>query len=45
MMTLILTFLLMPVLVFLELTIQRWLFRNSDEQNDPEWELYQQRYD
>jgi hypothetical protein len=43
--TLILTFVLMPVLVFLELTIYRWLFRNSAEKIDPEWELYQQRYD
>jgi hypothetical protein len=45
MLTLILTFALMPVLVFLELTAQRWLFRNADENNDREWELYQQRYD
>lgn len=43
--TLILTFVLMPVLVFLGLTVQQWLFRNEAEQNDPEWELYQQRYD
>ena len=43
--TLILTFVLMPVLVFLELTIYRWLFRNSAEKTDLEWELYQQRYD
>jgi hypothetical protein len=45
MLTLILTFGLMPVLVFLGLTIQRWLFRNAAVKNDPEWELYQQRYD
>ena len=45
MLTLILTFVLMPVLVFLGLTVQRWLFGNSTEQNDPEWELYQQWYD
>jgi hypothetical protein len=43
--TLILIFVLMPVLVLLGLTVQRWLFRNFAEQNDPEWELYQQRYD
>ena len=42
---LFLTFVLMPVLVYLELTVQRWLLRNSDDKNDPEWELYQQRYD
>jgi hypothetical protein len=45
MLTLILTFVSMPVLVFLGLIIQRWLFRNSAEKIDPEWELYQQRYD
>ena len=45
MITLFLTFALMPVLVCLELTVQRWLFRNSDENDDPEWELYQRRYD
>jgi hypothetical protein len=45
MLTLILTFVSMPVLVFLGLTIQRWLFRTFTEKNDPEWELYQQRYD
>ena len=45
MLTLILTFVLMPVLVFLGLIAQRWLFGNSAEKNDPEWELYQQRYD
>ena len=45
MLTLILTFVLMPVLVFLELTIYRWVFMNSGEEIDPEWELYQQRYD
>jgi hypothetical protein len=45
MLALFLTFALMPVLVFFELRVQRWLFRNSDAKNDPEWELYQQRYD
>jgi hypothetical protein len=43
--TLFLILVLMPALVFLELTIYRWLFRNSGEKTDPEWELYQQRYD
>jgi len=43
--TLILTLVLLPLLLFLGLTIQRWLFRNSAEKTDPEWELYQQRYD
>lgn len=45
MLTLIFTFVLMPVLVFLGHTVQRWLFRNSAEKNDPDWELYQQLYD
>jgi hypothetical protein len=45
MITLFLTFALMPVVVFLELTAQRWLFRNSDENKDPQWELYQRQYD
>lgn len=45
MLTLIFTFVLMLVVVFLGLTIQRWLFRYSAEKNDPEWELYQQRFD
>ena len=45
MLTLILTFALIPAWLFLELTVQKRLFRNSAEQNDPEWELYQQRYD
>jgi hypothetical protein len=45
MLTLILTFVLLPVWVLLGLTVQRWLFENSAEKNDPEWELYQQRYD
>jgi len=45
MLTLILTFVLMPVLVYLGLIAQRWLFGNSAEKNDPEWELYRQRYD
>jgi len=43
--TLIIVFGLMPVLVFTELTIQRWLFKNGAEKRDPEWELYRQRYD
>jgi hypothetical protein len=45
MLTLFLTFVLMPVLVFLGLALLRWLFRHSGEKNDPQWELYQQRYD
>jgi hypothetical protein len=45
MLTLILTFVLMPMLVYSGLTLQQWLFRNCAENNESEWELYQQRYD
>ncbi len=45
MLTLIFVFALMPVFVFIELTAQRWLFKNGAEQHDLEWELYRQRYD
>ena len=44
-------FSLFVVLVFFVLVIplgiatQRWLFQQEDEVVDPEWELYQQRYD
>lgn len=45
MLTILLIFVLMPVLVFLELTIQRRLFKNSAARRDSEWELYRQRWD
>jgi hypothetical protein len=45
MLTLFLTLILIPALVFFELTIQQWLFRPSNTKNDLEWELYRQRYD
>jgi hypothetical protein len=45
MVTLFLILGLMPVLVFIELTMQRWLLKNGAEQRDREWELYRQRYD
>ncbi len=50
MLTLFLILGMMPVLVFIELTAQRWLFKNFAEKHDaekyaPEWELYRQRYD
>ena len=45
MLTLILVFGLMPVLVFIELTIQKRLFTNATAKCDVEWELYQQRWD
>lgn len=45
MLTLFIIFGLMPVLVFIELTAQRWLFKNGAEKHNLEWELYRQRYD
>ena len=45
MLTLFFIFGLMPLLVFIELTAQHWLFKNVAEKRNPEWELYQQRYD
>jgi hypothetical protein len=36
---------LLMAIVVLGLTVQGWLFKGSDEIDDPEWELYQQRYD
>jgi hypothetical protein len=45
MLTLFFIFVLMPVLVFVELTAQQWLFKNVAEKHDLEWELYQQRHD
>jgi hypothetical protein len=45
MLTLYLVFGLMPVLIFIGLTVQQWLFKHGAEKIDTEWELYQQRYD
>jgi len=45
MLTLFIIFALMPVFVFVGMTAQRWLFKDGAEKRDPEWELYQQRYD
>ncbi|HEX6551789.1 MAG TPA: hypothetical protein VF026_03440 [Ktedonobacteraceae bacterium] len=45
MLTLFLVFGLMPVLIFIELIIQRWLFKNPAAKRDAEWELYRQRWD
>lgn len=44
-------FTLFAVLIFfvlvvpLGITAQRWLFQEADGVGDPEWDLYQQRYD
>jgi hypothetical protein len=45
MLTILFIFALMPVFVFIGLTIQRQLFNNSAAKRDVEWELYQQRWD
>ena len=45
MLTLLLIFALMPVLIFIELTIQQRLFKNSTAKRDAEWEIYRQRWD
>jgi hypothetical protein len=45
MLILVLIFGLMPLLVFIELTAQRWLFKHGAEKHDPEWEIYRRRYD
>jgi len=43
--TLFLVFALMPVLVFIEIAAQKWLFKNVTEKHDLEWEIYRRRYD
>ena len=45
MLTILLLFALMPVLVFIELTLQQRLFKNPAAKRDSEWELYRQRWD
>jgi len=45
MLIILLLFALMPVLIFIELTIQRRLFKNAAAERDAEWELYRQRWD
>ena len=45
MLTLFFILVLMPVLVFIQLTAQQWLFKHGPEKHDLEWELYRQRYD
>jgi len=45
MFTIILVFLFFVLAIPLGLATQRWLFQEQGEAIDPEWELYQQRYD
>ena len=45
MLTIALVFIFVVVSVPLGIAAQRWLFKEADAVCDPEWELYQQRYD
>jgi len=45
MLTILFILVLIPVLVFMEITAQQRLFKHVAEKHDLEWELYQQRYD
>ena len=45
MVTIALVFVFVVVSVPLGITAQRWLFKKADRVRDPEWEIYQQRYD
>ncbi len=45
MVTIFFVFLFVVVSVPLGIAIQRWLFKQTDEVCDRQWELYQQRYD
>lgn len=45
MVTLALVFIFIVVSVPLGIAAHQWLFKQADGSCDPEWELYQQRYD
>ncbi|MFL5590201.1 MAG: hypothetical protein ACJ797_20395 [Ktedonobacteraceae bacterium] len=45
MFTLFFVFVFVVLIVPLGITAQRFLFKEVDEVCDPQWELYQQRYD
>ena len=45
MLSMVLVFIFVVVCVPLGLVAQRWLFKQADEVCDPEWEIFQQRYD
>jgi hypothetical protein len=45
MVTIALVLIFVVVFVPLSIAAQQWLFNNAVEKRDPEWELYQQRYD
>lgn len=43
--TIVIVIVFFIVCVPLGIAAQRWLFKEADEVCDPQWELYQQRYD
>ena len=45
MVTIALVFVFLVVSVPLGIAAQRWLFKEAGEVRDPQWELYQHRYD
>ena len=45
MVTIFIVLLFFMLAVPLGLATQRWLFKEAGEVRDPQWELYQQRYD
>ena len=45
MVTIFFVFLFIVLSVPLGIAAQRWLFKGTNEVCNPEWELYQQRYD
>lgn len=45
MLTLFIIFGLLPVLVFIGLTVRQWLFKHGAEKHDLEWALHRKRYD
>ena len=45
MFTIIFVFVFVALMVPLGIAAQRWLFKETEEVYDREWELYQQRYD
>jgi hypothetical protein len=45
MLTILLIFILVPAMAIFGAALQRRLFKDTSYDYDPEWELYQQRYD
>ena len=45
MVTIFFVFVFFILIVPFGIAVQRWLFKEANEVCDPQWELYQQRYD